>query len=150
LGRRATALRRARAPAVRPISASSAAACTAVPRTSAPVFGTEPRERGDGGAPAGWAGWRNRLGAGRVAGVGLAAGLVAVVLAFGAADLVFARGAAAVDLVFGVVAAGAAASASIGRAARLSLRRCGRRCGSAERTSEEEEFWSVIARFQRC
>ena len=42
------------------------------------------------------------------------------------------------------------ASPLAGRAARLSLRRCGRRCGSAERTSEEDEFRSVIARSRRC
>ena len=145
MGSRATALRRARAPAVRPISASSAAAWTAVPITSAPVLGTEPRERGDGGAPAGWAGWRRRAGARRDAGVGLVACPLADFFALGAAVLAF--GAAAL-----AVAVGAAVVASVlaGRAARLSLRRCGRRCGSADKTSEEGEFRSVIARFRRC
>jgi hypothetical protein len=69
------------------------------------------------------------------------------VFAFGAAAVVSVFGAAAVVSVFG---AAAVVSVLTGRAARLSLRRCGRRCGSAERTSEEDEFWSVIARFRRC
>jgi hypothetical protein len=96
---------------------------------------------------------------GLVAGpVDLAFGLVA-----GAVDVAFGLVAGAVDVAFGLgreaVAlgalgreAGAAVSATAGRATRLSLRRCGRRCGSAERTSEEEEeaFRSVITGFERC
>src|SRR6202035_5523641 len=61
-GRRASALRNARALAVRPISASSAAACTAVPRISVPDGGAGARERGDAGPPSGWAGCARRSG----------------------------------------------------------------------------------------
>jgi len=113
------------------------------------VLGTEARDRGDGGAPAGWAGWRSRLGAGRVADLGFVAGLVEVAFARGAAlgrDASWARA----DASFFGCGAAVTASVLAGRAARLSLRRCGRRCGRAERTSDEEEFWSVIARFRRC
>ncbi len=90
------------------------------------------------------AGWLEALVAGRLEALvtglleAVVAGLVEAFFALGAADLAFACGAEAV------------ASALPGRAARLSLRRCGRRCGSAERTSDEDEFWSVIARFRRC
>jgi hypothetical protein len=116
------------------------------------VLGTEPRERGDGGAPAGWAGWRRRVGAARDAGVGLVACSLADFFALGAAVLAFGAAALAVAVGAAVLAFGAAAVASVlaGRAARLSLRRCGRRCGSADKTSEEGEFRSVIARFRRC
>ena len=55
-GSRDTTRRTARAPAVSPISASSAAACNAVPTTSAPVAGTGLRERGAAGVPAGCGG----------------------------------------------------------------------------------------------
>jgi hypothetical protein len=64
-GSRDTALRIARALTERPISASSAAAWTAVPSTSAPVEGTGLRVRGVVGVPAGWAGWRSGVGFGR-------------------------------------------------------------------------------------
>jgi hypothetical protein len=60
LGRRETALRSARALTDKPISASSAAAWTAVPMMSAPVAGTGLRGCGVGGVPAGWGGWRSR------------------------------------------------------------------------------------------
>lgn len=53
-------MRSARALALRPISASSAAACTAVPRISVPDGGDGARERGDAGPPAGWAGCARR------------------------------------------------------------------------------------------
>jgi hypothetical protein len=56
LGSRETAFRSARALTVSPISASSAAAWTAVLTMSAPVAGAGLRERGFGGVPAGWGG----------------------------------------------------------------------------------------------
>ena len=52
-GRRETALRIARALIDRPISASSAAAWTAVPMISAELAGTGLREPGLGGVPCG-------------------------------------------------------------------------------------------------
>jgi hypothetical protein len=90
-GRRETAWRSARAPTDSPISASSAAACTAVPRISAPSADENDRARAGSearagaGVTSGWAGWRRRAGSG---------------------------------------------------AARLSLRRCGRRRGSRLRSSD--------------
>jgi hypothetical protein len=54
-------LRSARALTDSPISASSAAACTAVPRISPPLAGTGLRDRGREGVPAGCGGWRRRV-----------------------------------------------------------------------------------------
>jgi hypothetical protein len=94
--------------------------------------------------------------------VGLVACPFEDVLAFGGAEAAaFARGAEAAAFARGAEAAAFArgseaaaftrgAEAVVGRAARLPLRRCGRRCGSADRTSEGDEFRSVIARFRRC
>jgi hypothetical protein len=93
------------------------------------------------------------LGAGSVSGVGLVAWAALVAFGFGVG---LGLGLVPVEVVAGweagVFAFGAEAVASplAGRAARLSLRRCGRRCGSAERTSEEDEFRSVMASFRRC
>ena len=62
-GSRETAPRIARAPIDRPISASSAAAWTAVPTMSAPLGGAGRRvRRGPAGVPSGCAGWRSRSG----------------------------------------------------------------------------------------
>jgi hypothetical protein len=56
-----TTFRTVRAPIESPISASSAAACAAVPRMSLPVADSgRPLRGGVGGTPAGWAGWRRR------------------------------------------------------------------------------------------
>jgi hypothetical protein len=60
-GSRPSALRTVRAPADRPISASSAAACTSVETISVPEGGEGRRERGAGGVPAGCLGWRIAL-----------------------------------------------------------------------------------------
>jgi hypothetical protein len=154
-GRRPTAFRSTRALTESPISASSAAACAAMPRMSLPVEDSGgPGRGGVGGAPAGWAGWRSRSGrssdARRVAGASRRAavgscrgagflraararGAVAAAGRFGAPDapsrldespFSVARGEKEVEL------------CAVARETRLSLRRCGRLCGSAPRTSE--------------
>jgi hypothetical protein len=160
-GRRETARRRARALADRPISASSAAACTAVLSTSwrRSGAGCSRRRRADG-VPSGWAGWASR-GAARVgfgfAGAPAAVGVAGADAAAGFAGVEAAFGFIGGEAAFGFVAAvagfgpapaaraafgfdgsrgGAAAAASPGRAARLSLRRWGRERGSPPRTSE--------------
>ena len=112
-GSRETALRSARAPADRPISASSAAARTAVPSISVPLADENDRAlagsgaRGVSGVPSGCAGWRSRAASPRE-GREARAGRVAR----------------------------AGRAARVEGLSRLSLRRCGRRRGSPVRTSD--------------
>ena len=112
-GSRETALRSARAPADRPISASSAAARTAVPSISVPLADENDRAlagsgaRGVSGVPSGCAGWRS-LAASPREGREARAGRVAR----------------------------AGRAARVEGLSRLSLRRCGRRRGSPVRTSD--------------
>jgi hypothetical protein len=127
-GSRPTAFRSARALTDRPISASSAAAWAAIPRMSRPVVWSGwPGRGGVGGTPAGWAGWRRRSGRRGVARVAVAGAERCGVA--GRAPRERAAGArlAVVD---------AEAPDRPAGEARLSLRRCGRRCGSAPSTSE--------------
>jgi hypothetical protein len=149
-----TALRTARALTDRPISASSAAAWTAVPSRSVPRDGTGLRRAGCPGVPAGCAGWWIRDGRGLVwpargpAGCGpptsrcfgfgfgpARAGRAAVVDGLGAG---FVSAVAAWSAGFASTVAGCSVPlfGSDWRAPRLSLRRCGRVRGSAPRTSE--------------
>jgi hypothetical protein len=138
----------ARAPTDSPISASSAAAWTAVPRTSDRLEGAALRVRGAGGAPAGCAGWRRRGGLG-LAAVGLAAlgltvlGLAVLGLAvLGLAALGFGgAGWGEADEAARVVGLSRRADAVgvgplTGRGGRFWLLRCGRVRGSEPRTSE--------------
>ena len=112
-GSRETALRSARAPADRPISASSAAARTAVPSISVPLADENDRAlagsgaRGVSGVPSGCAGWRS-LAASPREGREARAGRVAR----------------------------AGRAARVEGLSRLALRRCGRRRGSPVRTSD--------------
>ena len=173
-GSRATALRSARVLTVSPISASSAAAWAAVPRTCWPCVASGRGAAGVGGTPGGWAGWGRRSGRRRVARVGGATGCaVSSAAGIGAAGtgclrrpglvkaadalLVAPRVRAAVRLPdpdpclvdaearlgaaadrgpAGAAACWAAELSAGATAARLSLRRCGRRRGSAPRTSD--------------
>ena len=135
----------ARALAVRPISASSAAACTAVPRISVPDGGAGARERGDAGPPAGWAGCARRSGFGFRAAAALPIGVGGVAGARFGARFVVARGGDAgfdgVRFATFLLTAGVALLGSgggVGAAAgagRLLLRRCGRVRGRAPSTS---------------
>jgi hypothetical protein len=156
-GSRETAPRKARALSERPISASSAAACTAVLTTS-------PRRDGAGGAaplrgdgaPRGWAGWRRRgdlrsgawaagrgfavlrVACGRLLREGLAAGRgVAARCCAGAGRSSAAGGWSAAG---GAPVSDPPGSGAAGRAARLSLRRCGRLRGSPPSTSDGRSF----------
>ncbi len=161
-GRRPTAFRSMRALTESPISASSAAACAAMPRMSLPVENSaRPGRGGVGGTPAGWAGWRRRSGRGadgrRVVGAPRRAAGVsrrAAGVSRRAASVLRApraRSAAVAPARFGAAGASLPAAAPafavpgaeedadrFGREgdARLSLRRCGRLRGSAPRTSE--------------
>jgi len=150
-----TAFRSTRALTESPISASSAAACAAMPRMSLPVENSAtPGRGGVGGTPAGWAGWRRRSGRGadgrRVVGASRRAAGVSR-RAAGVLRAPRARSAAVAAARFGAAGASLPAAAPpfavrraeedaerFGRAgeARLSLRRCGRLRGSAPRTSE--------------
>jgi hypothetical protein len=153
-------LRSTRALTDRPISASSAAACAAVPRTFLPVEDSEASARGGvGGTPAGWAGWRRRSGRGadsrRVAGASrraVGASRRGAGVSRRGADVLRAlraRGARVPARRFdgpdeplpvdGPPFAGTSGDKDAdgwAGEARLSLRRCGRLCGSAPRTSE--------------
>jgi hypothetical protein len=127
-GRRDTALRSARALTDSPISASSAAACAAVPRRWR-LLGGSGRDAGGvedgvGGTPGGWAGWRRRSGRRRAAARGRAGGLAGAAAGCATEALAGAPAGCATELLAGA------------GAGRLSLRRCGRRCGSEPRTSD--------------
>ena len=155
-GRRLTAFRRTRALTDSPISASSAAVCAAMVRMSLPVEDSEGSARGGvGGTPPGWAGWGR--GSARGADALRCAPPVSRLVAVGsrrAADAlrpVRARGAVVAPVrfpapdeplpleepPFSVVPGAEDADRFAGAGeARLSLRRCGRLCGSAPSTSE--------------
>lgn len=138
-----------------PISASSAAAFTTVPTSSAPCGSEEALVGGAGRGSAGIGGgvgcFAAAFGFAFVAGLvadfgpGLAAGFAGRAVGVARA---LASGCAAADLGLAVVAAlrwgrfGAAAAGSA-RTARFSLRRCGRECGSEPRT--EASDLSLIA-----
>jgi hypothetical protein len=124
---------------------------------SARVEGTDPRDDGGGGVPAGWAGWRRRScrGRGRVRGVARGvAPLRAEPFALGLAVAVAVRvvapvrvaapvapssvdaGEVAASLVSVCIGEPVCARESAGRVPRFWLRRCGRRSGSAPSTSD--------------
>jgi hypothetical protein len=151
-GSRATALRSARALAVSPISASSAAACAAVPRMRRPAGSSGRCPLTAGGTPGGCAGWRRRSGRGLVARAGAVSTPAAALSAVdrfrrepapapaprARADEVRlaagALGGVGPDPPDAGVRSGADPFAG-GGVARLSLRRWGRRRGSEPRTS---------------
>ncbi len=154
-GSREIVRRSARALTDNPISVSSAAAWTAVRKRSGRGGGGGLAERRAAGVPAGWAGWRSgclrdgdarRLPvlARRVAAIsrGLACALASALAAFGGDACVVAFGGDGCVAAFGGGGCDGAAGGVLGaapdggRAARLSLRRCGRVRGSAPRTSE--------------